>query len=228
MRGAGCAYNDWVDHDIDRQVARTRTRPIASGAVSRRQATILILILCLIGFGILIQMNTKTILLGIASLVLIAIYPWAKRFTWWPQVFLGLAINWGALMGWVAYTGEFNWRSLALYASGIFWTLGYDTIYAHQDREDDALIGVKSSARHLGEHTKPALVAFYGLTVLLAGAAGYGLNWPFWIGLAGYAGCLSWQVYKLNIDDAQTCLSLFRFNSESGLVLLVGILGAIL
>lgn len=227
MRGAGCAYNDWVDRDIDKQVIRTRGRPIASGEITRMQAGIFIGVLCAIGFLVLLSFQQETILLGIASLILVAIYPWAKRFTWWPQLFLGLAFNWGALMGWVAYTGAFDLRIVALYASGIFWTLGYDTIYAHQDREDDALVGVKSSARVLGARTRPALIFIYTATVILAGMAGYGLHWPFWVGLCAYAVCLGWQVYRLDIHDPARCLELFRFNRFTGLVLFGAIMASV-
>ena len=179
MRGAGCTYNDIVDREFDGRVARTADRPIPSGAVSVRQAILLLLALLLIGFAILLTFNAYSIALGVASLLLVFTYPLMKRVTWWPQFFLGLAFNWGALMGWSAVRGELGTPALLLYAAGIAWTLGYDTIYAHQDKEDDALIGVKSSARRLGANTKPALWLFYAATTVLLLASGWtaGLAW---------------------------------------------------
>src|SRR5271155_5388705 len=162
MRGAGCTLNDIADRDYDGQVARTRLRPLPSGAVSVRQAVIFLLLQLMIGAAVLFSLNRITILLGAAVLGLIGTYPFMKRITYWPQVFLGLNFNWGALMGWTAVTGALGWPPLLLYIGGVFWTLGYDTIYAHQDKEDDIRIGVKSSAIALGEHTRPWLFAFYG------------------------------------------------------------------
>ncbi len=225
MRGAGCTYNDIVDRDFDRRVARTADRPIPSGLVSVRQAVAFLLVQLAIGFAILLNLNVYSIALGIASLLLVFSYPLMKRVTWWPQFFLGLTFNWGALMGWSAVRGELGAPALLLYAAGIAWTLGYDTIYAHQDKEDDALIGVKSSARRLGANTKPALWFFYaGATALLA-VAGWtaGLAWPFWIALAGVAAQLAWQIRAVDLDSPGDCLAKFKSNRWTGWLLLAGI-----
>jgi 4-hydroxybenzoate polyprenyltransferase len=225
MRGAGCTYNDIVDRDIDGRVARTADRPIPSGAVTVRQAIAFLLVQLALGFAILMLFDATTIALGIASLVLVFTYPLMKRVTWWPQFFLGLAFNWGALMGWSAVAGGLATAPLLLYAGGIAWTLGYDTIYAHQDREDDALIGVKSSARRLGTHTRPALAGFYAAAIALFGAAGaaVSLDWPFWIALAAAAVHLGWQVARIDIDSPADCLAKFRSNRIVGWVVLAGI-----
>ena len=179
MRGAGCTYNDIVDRDFDAKVARTALRPIPSGDVGVPRAWMFLGFQLLIGFIILLQFNVLTIALGVASLALIATYPFMKRITYWPQAWLGLTFNWGALMGWTAVTGSITWPAIALYAAGFFWTLGYDTIYAHQDKEDDALIGVKSSALALGNQTIPFIISMYGVTVLLLALASsmVGLSW---------------------------------------------------
>jgi 4-hydroxybenzoate polyprenyltransferase len=226
MRGAGCTYNDIVDRDIDGRVARTADRPIPSGAVTPRQAMVFLAAQLAAGFAILILFNATTIALGVASLVLVFTYPLMKRVTWWPQFFLGLAFNWGALMGWSAVTGGLAAAPLLLYAGGIAWTLGYDTIYAHQDREDDALIGVKSSARRLGARTRPALVVFYGLAIALFAGAGAAssLSWPFWIALAAAAVQLGWQVARIDIDAPADCLVKFRSNRIVGWIVLAGII----
>src|SRR5271168_56294 len=195
MRGAGCTLNDIADRDYDGQVARTQLRPLPSGAISVCQAMIFLLLQLTVGAAVLFSLNRTTILLGAAVLGLIATYPFMKRITYWPQVFLGLNFNWGALMGWTAVTGALGWPPLLLYIGGVFWTLGYDTIYAHQDKEDDIRIGVKSSAIALGEHTRPWLFAFYGAAVLLWGAAGHtaGFRAMFWVGLAAAGAHLAWQ-----------------------------------
>ena len=225
MRGAGCVYNDIVDSDYDAQVARTATRPIPSGDVSKRQAWVFLVILSLIGFAVLISMNTLTILLGLASLGLVAAYPFMKRLTYWPQAWLGLTFNWGAVMGWTAVTGTWDWRLLLLYGAGIAWTLGYDTLYAHQDKEDDALIGVKSTALALGENTKPALWVFYGATVALllwAGtAAGLGPLYGVFVTAAGAQA--AWQIVTADIDDPANCLTRFKSNRDFGLIVLAGL-----
>jgi 4-hydroxybenzoate polyprenyltransferase len=225
MRGAGCTYNDIVDRDFDGQVARTADRPIPSGAVTLRQAIAFLLAQLLAGFAILMLFDATTIALGVASLVLVFTYPLMKRVTWWPQFFLGLAFNWGALMGWSAVAGGVSAAPLLLYAGGIAWTLGYDTIYAHQDREDDALIGIKSSARRLGARTRPALALFYAVAVLLFAAAGtlVELGWPFWLALAAAAAQLGWQVRRIDIDRPADCLAKFRSNRVVGWLLLAGI-----
>jgi 4-hydroxybenzoate polyprenyltransferase len=226
MRGAGCTYNDIVDRDFDGRVARTADRPIPSGAVSVRGALAFLLAQLLVGLVILLTFDMATIALGVASLVLVFTYPLMKRVTWWPQFFLGLAFNWGALMGWSAVAGGLALAPLLLYAGGIAWTLGYDTIYAHQDREDDALVGIKSSARRLGARTRPALGAFYAAAVLLFAAAGAqaGLGWPFWIALAAAALQLAWQVRGVDIDQPSDCLAKFRSNRIVGWLVLAGIL----
>ncbi len=230
MRGAGCTYNDIVDRDIDGRVARTAGRPIPSGDITTRQAAVFLLAQLAVGFLVLICFNRTTILLGIASLLLVAAYPFMKRITYWPQAWLGLTFNWGALLGWTAVTGSLDTPALLLYAAGIAWTLGYDTIYAHQDKEDDALIGVKSSALRLGARSKPWLSVFYGLAVALMAAAGVppshgaGLGWPYLVALAAVAGHFAWQVASLDMDDSANCLTRFRANRFVGWLLLAGIL----
>ena len=173
MRGAGCTWNDIVDRDLDGSVERTRSRPIPSGQVSVRGAVVFLVLQSLVGFGVLVSFNGFTIVLGIASLAIVAVYPFMKRVTYWPQIGLGLAFSWGALMGWAAAFGRLDVPALLLYAGSIAWVIGYDTIYAHQDREDDALIGIKSTALLFGERTRPMLALFYGIAVVLIGAAGY-------------------------------------------------------
>ena len=230
MRGAGCAFNDIVDRDMDAKVARTAERPIASGRVSVKRAWVFIAALCCMGLLILIFLNTDTIILGVASLGLIAIYPFMKRLTYWPQIFLGLAFNWGALMGWTAVTGRLSLPPLLLYGAGIAWTLGYDTIYAHQDKEDDALVGIKSTALKFGSNTRSWLWGFYSIAFFLLALAGgaTGLAWPFYIAL-GFAGAhLVWQIKILDIDSPARCLALFRSNRDFGaLVFLAILLGSV-
>src|SRR5579862_9357070 len=185
MRGAGCTLNDIADRNYDGQVARTRLRPIPSGRVSVRQAAVFMAAQLAVGAAILFSLNRISIMLGVAVLALIATYPFMKRITYWPQLFLGLNFNWGALLGWTAVTGSLSWPPVLLYLGGICWTLGYDTIYAHQDKEDDARIGVKSSALALGDKTTPFLFAFYGAAAVLWTAAGTtaGLGWLFFLGV---------------------------------------------
>jgi 4-hydroxybenzoate polyprenyltransferase len=228
MRGAGCTYNDIVDREFDGRVARTADRPIPSGAVSVRQAIAFLLAQLLVGFAILITFNWATILLGVLSLALVFTYPLMKRVTWWPQFFLGLAFNWGALMGYCAVAGYVSPGALATYAAGIAWTLHYDTIYAHQDKEDDALIGVKSSALRLGERTKPALMIFSALTVVLLAIAAWldSLNAIFLAALAAAALHLTWQTCAVRLDDPQDCLAKFRSNRLVGWAILAGIIAA--
>ena len=229
MRGAGCTYNDLVDHEIDMAVARTRSRPLPSGRVTRMQAKVFMAAQALAGLVVLLQFNLFTILLGIASLAIVAIYPFAKRFTDWPQFFLGLAFSWGALMGWAAEFGTLALAPLVLYAAAIAWTIGYDTIYAHQDKEDDALIGVRSTARLFGEHTRRWLVGFYGLTVLLLAIAYLlaGVGILAFAGLAIAALLLAWQIVTLDIDDGEQCLALFKFNNVVGLIVFLGLMAAL-
>lgn len=226
MRGAGCTFNDIVDRDFDDKVERTRLRPIPSGQVSVTQAWAWLVLQSLIGFAVLIQMNGLAILLGVASLGLVAIYPFMKRFTWWPQFFLGLAFNWGAVLGYAAVSGRLDWITLVLYASGIVWTLGYDTIYALQDKEDDALIGVKSTARLFGTHARLWIAGFYDLTLLGLAAVGWmaGLGWAYWICLGIAALHFLWQVLTLQPDDSADCLAKFRANRDTGLILFAGFL----
>ncbi|RZJ19371.1 MAG: 4-hydroxybenzoate octaprenyltransferase [Brevundimonas sp.] len=260
MRGAGCAVNDIADRDFDAKVARTAMRPIPAGLISVKQALAFVAGLSLISLLILLTMNLTAVLLGALSLGLVAAYPFMKRITWWPQAWLGLTFNWGALLGFAAATGglfTFGWlyvlqvqvsgdsywmapslkapghvalSALLLYAGGVFWTLGYDTIYALQDIEDDAMAGVKSSARRLGGKVRQGVAIFYVLAVLLAGAAGVaaGLGPLFWIGVAAYALHLGWQVRRLDPTDTAGCLRLFKSNREAGLILLAAIaLGAL-
>lgn len=226
MRGAGCTVNDIADHDLDKGVARTASRPIPSGAVSVRQAALFLIPQLAIGAAVLFSLNRFAVLLGIASLALVATYPFMKRITYWPQAWLGLTFNWGALLGWAAVTGSLAWPPVLLYAAGFFWTLGYDTIYAHQDKDDDLIVGVKSAALALGERTRPAVAVFYTIMTALLAAAGTlaGLGWPFYIGLAAVAGHLFWQVATVDIDDQPDCLTKFRSNRWLGWLLFAGII----
>lgn len=223
MRGAGCAYNDIVDKDFDAKVARTALRPIPSGQVTVKQAWTLLIILCLIGLAVLLQLNRAAILTGLASLILVAAYPFMKRVTYWPQAWLGLTFNWGALVGYAAAAGVLSPTAFMLYAAGIFWTLGYDTIYAHQDTEDDALIGVKSTALKLGEATKAWLIGFYAAVIVffvIAGALN-SFSPVYYLGLLPGAAHFVWQIRKLDIRDAHNCLTVFKSNREAGLYLLL-------
>ena len=225
MRGAGCTLNDIADRDYDGQVARTRLRPLPSGAISLRRAMIFLLLQLTVGAAVLFTLNRTTILLGAAVLVLIATYPFMKRITYWPQVFLGLNFNWGALIGWTAVTGALAWPSLLLYVGGVFWTVGYDTIYAHQDKDDDIRIGVKSSAIALGVNTRPWLFAFYGAALLLWWAAGRtaGFGTMYWFGLAAAAAQLTWQAARVATEDPADCLRKFRSNRAVGWLMFAGI-----
>jgi len=226
MRGAGCTWNDIVDRDLDRSVERTRSRPIPSGQVSVVQATIFLVLQALIGFLVLISFNAFTIALGIASLLIVAVYPFMKRITYWPQIVLGLAFSWGALMGWAAAFGRLDLPALLLYAGSIAWVIGYDTIYAHQDREDDALIGIKSTALLFGQRTKLMLGAFYAAATILLGAAGFaaGAGIVFALGLVAFAAHLAWQILRLDIANPDRCLALFKSNRDAGLILFAGLL----
>jgi 4-hydroxybenzoate polyprenyltransferase len=226
MRGAGCTWNDITDRDLDALVERTRSRPIPAGQVSVPKAAAFLVIQALIGLAILLQFNRFAVATGIASLVIVAVYPFMKRITWWPQIVLGLAFSWGALMGFAVMLGRLDATALLLYAGSISWVIGYDTIYAHQDAEDDALIGVKSTALLFGARTRPALMAFYGLAVVLIGTALAlaGARWPAWIGLAAFAAHLIWQVGRLDISDPALCLRVFKSNRDAGLLLFAGLL----
>lgn len=221
MRAAGCAYNDIVDRDIDAKVARTALRPIPAGQISVRQAWGFATVCALISFLILLTMGPVAIGLGVGSLLLVAAYPFMKRITWWPQAWLGLTFNWGALLGFAAATGGLEAPAILLYASGVFWTLGYDTIYAIQDLEDDALAGVKSSARKLGDKAPRAVTIFYGLSVLLAAAAATEarLDILFVPLIALYATHLLLQARRVKMDQPRVALALFRSNAWAGLIL---------
>ena len=260
MRAAGCAFNDIVDRDIDVKVARTAARPVASGRISVRHAWRFVIACSLVSLMILVSFNLTAVLLGVGSLALVAVYPFMKRITWWPQAWLGLTFNWGALMGYAAATGALSFliwadgqmkvlsgqwltfsaapgvsgevtiAAVLLWVGGVFWTLGYDTIYALQDIEDDAMVGVKSSARRLGKGVRSGVAAFYGLAVLSAGLAGLvaGLEPLFYVGLIAWAAHLAWQVRTLKPGDGGLALKLFKSNREAGLILLAAIgLGAL-
>jgi 4-hydroxybenzoate polyprenyltransferase len=225
MRGAGCTWNDITDRDLDAKVERTRSRPIPAGQVSVKAALVFLVAQALVGLVVLLQFNRFAVATGIASLLIVAIYPFMKRITWWPQIVLGLAFSWGALMGFAATFGRLDVTAFALYAGSICWVIAYDTIYAHQDAEDDALIGIKSTARLFAERTHEALVIFYGLAVVLIGVAfalaGAGI--AAWIGLALFAVQLGWQVRRLDIGDPVLCLRIFKSNREAGLILFAGL-----
>jgi 4-hydroxybenzoate polyprenyltransferase len=221
MRGAGCVYNDIVDRDLDRSVARTRSRPLASGAVSVRAAWAWLGILCLIGLVVLFRLNLTAQLISLASLAPVAAYPFMKRITWWPQAWLGLVFSWGALVGWTAITGTIDPAMLLLYIGSICWVVGYDTLYALQDREDDALIGIRSSARRMGRHIRSGVAGFYAAAVALWCGAVW-LVRPDWLALAGLvpmAAHLAWQVLTLNPDDGIDGLVKFRANRFTGFLM---------
>ena len=224
MRGAGCTWNDITDRDLDAKVERTRSRPIPAGQVGVKQALAFLVAQALIGLIALLQFNRFAILTGIASLVIVAIYPFMKRITWWPQMVLGLAFSWGALMGFAVAFGRLDATALLLYAGSIAWVIAYDTIYAHQDAEDDALIGIKSTARLFADRTHLAL--FYGLAVVLIGAALVTAHAGVaaWIGLAGFAAHLGWQVHRLDTADPALCLRVFKSNRDAGLLLFAALL----
>jgi 4-hydroxybenzoate polyprenyltransferase len=226
MRGAGCVVNDMWDRDMDRRVTRTAGRPLASGALRMRQAAGFLAALLAIGLLILLQLNGLAQALGVGSLLLVALYPGAKRVTWWPQAMLGITFSWGAPMGYAAAAGHLDPAALALYAAAFMWILGYDTIYAHQDREDDALIGVRSTARLFAGQTRPFLAACYAATVALLAMSGWlaGLSAPFFASLALAAALLAWQVVTLDIDDPAGCLRRFKINRETGLLVAAAIL----
>jgi 4-hydroxybenzoate polyprenyltransferase len=226
MRGAGCTWNDITDRDLDALVERTRSRPIPAGQVSVKRAAVFLVVQALLGLIVLLQFNRFAVGTGIASLVIVAVYPFMKRITWWPQIVLGLAFSWGALMGFAVTLGRIDATALLLYAGSISWVIGYDTIYAHQDAEDDALIGIKSTALLFGARTHAALAAFYGLAVMLiAGAfalAGAGVF--AWIGLVAFAAHLVRQIARLDISDPALCLRVFKSNRDAGLILFAGLL----
>lgn len=226
MRGAGCTLNDIADRDIDAKVARTAERPIPSGEISAKAAAVFLGLLLLAGLAILLTFNLATILVGVASLVLIGIYPFMKRITNWPQLVLGLVFAWGAMIGWCAQTGALDLTSVLLYAACVVWIIGYDTIYAFQDLEDDAIAGVGSSAQALGARAPVFIAACYGVTALLIGAAylvvGAGIF--AFAGLALAATQLGWQIATLDIHDPEGCLRRFKSNKYAGLLVALGLL----
>ncbi|MEO1911967.1 MAG: 4-hydroxybenzoate octaprenyltransferase [Paracoccus sp. (in: a-proteobacteria)] len=222
MRGAGCTWNDITDRDIDAQVARTRSRPLPSGQVSLRGAYFWLGLQALVGLAILVTLGRAAVWMGVASLVLVAIYPFAKRFTWWPQIFLGLAFNWGVMLAYAAHMGRVDVAPVVAWLGAIAWTIFYDTIYAHQDAEDDAMIGVKSTARLFGDASPRILAGFaiLAVAVLAIATALPGRNLLIaWAGLAGFAAHLAWQLKKFEPDQGDVCLRLFRSNRDAGLIL---------
>ncbi len=226
MRGAGCTINDMTDRDLDAKVERTQNRPLASGRLTLLQAGWFLGVQLLVGLAVLVQLNETAIIVGLAAIPLIVVYPWMKRITWWPQLFLGITFKWGALVGWTAATGYLGWPAAFLYIAGIFWTLGYDTIYAHQDKADDALIGVKSTARRLGEATPVWLWGFYGLSLFFLGIAGMSVDmgWLFYGALVPVALHFTWQITTLDTDNPDNCLARFRSNREAGLLVMIAFL----
>jgi 4-hydroxybenzoate polyprenyltransferase len=227
MRGAGCTYNDMVDQDIDQRVERTRSRPLPAGKATRKRALAFIAIQALVGLAVLLQFNGFAIGLGFASLAVVAVYPFMKRFTDWPQLVLGFAFSWGALMGWAAAFGRLDPPALMLYAGSVLWVIGYDTIYAHQDKEDDALAGVRSTARLFGETTKSWLVALYaGALVCFALAfANAGAPLPVLAGLIAAAVHMGRQIIVLDIDRPEQCKALFQSNGNVGWLIFLGLIG---
>ncbi len=226
MRGAGCTLNDIADRDFDGRVARTAMRPIPSGQISVVQAIAFLGFQLFIGLLVLLQFNTFTVAVGMMSVALIAIYPFMKRVTHWPQLVLGFTFNWGALLGWAAVHGSLGAPAVALYFAGVFWTLGYDTIYAHQDKEDDMLIGVKSTAIKFGDKTRVWLFGFYGVTAALLALAGVlaELHWAYFAVLALGVAHLLWQAMKVDTDNAKDCLVKFKTNRDFGFIILAAII----
>lgn len=226
MRGAGCTYNDIVDRDLDARVERTRQRPLPSGQVGLKGAVVFLTLQCVAGLAVLLQFNDFAIATGFASLGVVALYPFVKRFFWLPQIVLGFAFAWGALMGWAAAFGSLSWPALALYLGSIAWVVGYDTIYALQDIEDDEIAGIKSSARFFGEHVKLGIALCYALALGFIGLA-------LWLtreagpisfaGLAVFALHLAWQVWRIDRNDGEGALRLFRSNRDAGLLLFVAL-----
>ena len=226
MRGAGCTWNDITDRKLDAQVERTRSRPIPSGQVTVKQAAAFLVAQALIGLAVLLQFNRFAIATGIASLAIVAIYPFMKRITYWPQIVLGLAFSWGALMGFAVILVRIDVAAIALYVGAICWVIGYDTIYAHQDTEDDLLVGIKSTALLFGERTQLALLIFYSLACVFIALALWmsGSLWLAWAGLLAFAAHLLWQISRIEIGDSALCLRLFKSNRDAGLLLFAGLL----
>ena len=229
MRGAGCTYNDLVDQNIDDKVARTRSRPLPSGRVSRKNAWIFLGLQLFVGLMILLVFNWTTVIIGLISVITIIIYPFMKRITWWPQLFLGLAFSWGALVGWTSIPGALHLPAMILYLGCIFWVIGYDTIYALQDIEDDALVGVKSTARLFGANAKFAVSILYIAAIYVFALAFWkaGVNWPAWVGIVLGACHMVWQVKTLDINNPAICLKLFKSNSHFGWIIFAGLLAAL-
>jgi 4-hydroxybenzoate polyprenyltransferase len=226
MRSAGCVYNDIVDRDLDREVERTRLRPLASRRVSVRSAWILVGLLCLAGLVVLLQLNSIAALVALGSLAPVAAYPFMKRITWWPQAWLGLVFSWGALVGWPAVTGSLGWPACVMWFGSIAWVIGYDTLYAIQDKEDDALVGVRSTARRLGDKAPIGVGVFYALAVLLWGLALWSVR-PDWLALLALAPAalhLANQALRADPDDGDLALSLFRSNRTCGLLVFLAML----
>lgn len=230
MRGAGCAYNDLVDYKYDKQVERTKSRPLPAGKITIKRAKYFLFYLLLAGFMVLIQFNWFTVFVGAASLILVATYPWMKRFTYWPQAFLGLAFNWGALLGFTAVTGYLSSGAIWLYVGGFFWTIGYDTIYAHQDKDDDMMIGLKSTAILFGKRTKLWLFILYALAMasFAFSLLSAGLGMISVLTLAPLSAHLIWQVMALKLDDADKCLKIFKSNILFGGLLTLGFLAVLI
>ncbi len=228
MRGAGCTYNDIVDAGIDARVERTRSRPLPSGQVSRRGAWLFLVAQALVGLAVLVQFDSFAILLGLCSLGIVALYPFMKRITNWPQLFLGLAFSWGALMGWAVEFHDIDGPAVMLYIGCVLWVIGYDTIYAHQDKEDDALVGVRSTARLFGDNTKMWLVGLYGFALMFMAIALAGAQAPLpaLAGLVAAAIHMARQVWRLDIDDPEQCLALFRSNGVIGWMIFLGLIGS--
>ncbi len=225
MRASGCAYNDYIDRDYDAKIARTASRPIPSGQVTPAEALAFAVVCALAGFLVLIQFNAYTVRLGIASLLLVAVYPFLKRYTYWPQIALGLAFNWGALVGWSAVTGALALPALLLYCGSVLWTIGYDTIYAHQDKEDDLMVGLKSTAIRFGENTITWVGGLYAGAVVLWLAAGFlaGTHLIYFTAVVLASLQMAWQVITLDIADPQNCLRRFRSNRDVGIVIFLGL-----
>ena len=225
MRGAGCTANDLADRDFDGRVARTALRPLASGAISPTGAIVFLVLQLIVGLVVLVQFNLSTILVGTLSLPIVFAYPFAKRVTHWPQIVLGFAFSWGALVGWTAVRGDLAAPAFVLYAACILWTVGYDTIYAHQDKDDDARLGLKSSALRLGARTRPWLFVFYGATIVVLSVVGFlaGIGTLFYVGLAAAAIQLGWQAARVNTDDPRDCLAKFKSNQWLGWIVLAAI-----
>jgi 4-hydroxybenzoate polyprenyltransferase len=225
MRGAGCVYNDIVDRDIDKAVARTKARPLASGQIGVAAAIVFMICLCLVGLAVLLSFNALTVGLGVLVLPIVAVYPFVKRVSYWPQLVLGLAFSWGALMGYTAVQGDIQWAPILLYVGSVAWAIGYDTIYSHQDREDDALLGVKSTALRFGAATRLWVAGFYAFAwvcITLAGLAGR-VETLFMLGMVAAGAHLFWQVATLDIDDPENCLTRFRSNRDFGAIVFAAI-----